>query len=336
MMRSLLLTLALTSGLAAAAAPDYLTRFEQAWRLVDEFYWDVNHRGVDWRAVGERYRPQVAAAASWDEVYRLLDRMYGELGDDHSRVLAPDEARAALRGALCLPLPFPVERPQPPAPGPAAPAPEGDGPGSEVPDAPGGGARVGWDPFSYRRLEDGIAYLRVPQLVEPDVARRLAEAVRGLESEGVQGYVLDLRDNPGGLAYVMAEVAGVFMRGLPWRIVTRTKGVTPQPTLPFWGRPLTDKPLVVLINRNVNSAAEGLAGALKRAGRARLVGETTAGNTEVVLPYCFPDGGVAMLASGVLAPVGAPTWEGRGVEPDVAVADEGAQLEAAVRLLRAR
>ena len=335
MMRSLLLALVLASGLAAAAPPDYLTRFDQAWRLVDEYYWDVNHLGVDWRAVGERYRPRVAAAASWDEVYRLLDRMYGELGDDHSRVLAPDEARAALRGALCLPLPFPVERPRPPAPA-ATPAPADDGAGSGEPEAPAGEEEAGWDPFSYRRLEGGLAYLRVPQLVEPDVAGRLAEAVRGLESEGVSGYILDLRDNPGGLAYVMAEVAGVFMRGLPWRIVTRTKGVTPQPTLPFWGRPLTDKPLVVLINGNVNSAAEGLAGALKRAGRARLVGETTAGNTEVVLPYCFPDGGVAMLASGVLAPVGAPTWEGRGVEPDLVVAGEEAQLEAAVNLLRGR
>lgn len=335
-MRRTLATLLVLLGLALAANPDYLTRFEQAWRLVDEFYWDVNHLGVDWRAVGERYRPQVAEAGSWDEVYRLLDRMYGELGDDHSQVLAPEEARAALKGALCLPLPFPAERPKPALPDASEPAAEQEVAGSPSEDRPDGGEpEPAWEAFSYRELEGGVAYLRLPHLVEQGVADTLAETVRALEAKGEKGYVLDLRDNPGGLAYVMAEVAGVFMRGLPWRIVTRTKGVTPQPTLPFWGRPLTDKPLVVLINGNVHSAAEGLAGALKRAGRARLVGETTAGNTEVVLPYCFPDGGVAMLASGVLAPIGAPTWEGRGVEPDVVVEDGEAQLERALELLGA-
>jgi len=134
----------------------------------------------------------------------------------------------------------------------------------------------------------------------------------------------------------MAEVAGVFMRGLPWRIVTRTKGVMPQPTIPFWGKPLTSKPLVVLIDGDVHSAAEGLAGALKQAKRATLVGERTAGNTEVVLPYCFPDGGVAMLASGVLAPFQGPTWEGRGVEPDIEVRGEDEQLRRALNLIEER
>jgi len=317
----------LPAALAANAA--FLERFEQAWKLVAEFYWDTGYGGVDWRAVGERYREKVARAGSWDEVYRLLDEMYAELGDDHSQVLAPAEARAALGGAACLPLPFPTPPPEAPA------SPDENGAGEEA-DAAGEDAELPGpyeEAFSYRLYGD-VAYLRLANLVDETVPAELAEAVRELEQRGVRGYVLDLRDNPGGLALVMAEVAGVFMRGLPWRIVTRTKGVTPQPTLPFWGRPESEKPLVVLINGNVHSAAEGLAGALKRAGRARLVGVTTAGNTEVVLPYCFPDGGVAMLASGVLAPIGAPTWEGRGVEPDVEVRGEAEQLARAIEILR--
>ncbi len=329
-MRRAVWLLLLLAGLAWAGSSDYLARFEQVWRLVDEYYWDPQHGGVDWDAVGERYRALVARASDWDDVYRLLDRMYGELGDDHSSVLSPEEARAALRGSLCLSLPFPAPRPHPNAREDAAA--DGAGSPSDVDADSAGGEPSVWEDFRYEVLEGGIAYLRLPQLVDPAVAEALAAAVRELESEEVRAYVLDLRDNPGGLAYVMAQVAGVFMRGLPWRIVTRTKGVMPQPTLPFWGRPLTEKPLVVLINGNVHSAAEGLAGALKRADRARLVGEVTAGNTEVVLPYCLPDGGVAMLASGVLAPVGAPTWEGRGVEPDVVAPDD--PLKAALELLQ--
>jgi len=102
------LAVALFSVHVSAANSAYLNRFDQAWRLVKDFYYDLNYRGVDWDEVGERYHGLVAAASSWREVYELLDEMYSELGDDHSRVLSPPEARRALRGGLCYPLPFPV------------------------------------------------------------------------------------------------------------------------------------------------------------------------------------------------------------------------------------
>ncbi|WP_457631616.1 S41 family peptidase [Oceanithermus sp.] len=313
--------LMLLAVLSFAASDAYLRRFDQAWRLVKEFYYDLDYRGVDWDAVGRAYRQKVAAAASWREVYELLDEMYAELGDDHSRVIPPPEARQALRGALCYPLPFP--------------APPEDLSAEEEEwnsEAGGDDADYDWGSFEYA-LKGNVGYLKLPNLVDDGMAGDLESAVRSLEEQGVSGYVLDLRGNPGGMALTMARVAGVFMRGVPWRIVTRTKGVIPQPTIPFWGAPLTKKPLVVLIDGGVNSAAEGLAGALKQSGRATLVGERTAGNTEVLLPYCFPDGGVAMLASGVLAPFKGPTWEGRGVEPDIPVAGKDLQLERAIRLI---
>ena len=312
-------------GLAAFAGNDaYLNRFEQAWRLVKDFYYDLDYRGVDWNEVGERYHGLVATASSWGEVYELLDEMYGELGDEHSRVLSPPEARAALRGALCYPLPFPVE-PEDLTKEEAEWQQEGDVEDEDY----------DWGSFEYT-LKGNVGYLRLPNLIDEAIVGDVEDAVRGFEKEGVSGYILDLRGNPGGLALTMAGVAGVFMRGVPWRIVTRTKGVMPQPTIPFWGKPLTSKPLVVLIDGGVNSAAEGLAGALKQAGRATLVGERTAGNTEVILPYCFPDGGVAMLASGVLAPFKGPTWEGRGVEPDIEVGGKDEQLKRALDIINGR
>ncbi|WP_457638131.1 S41 family peptidase [Oceanithermus sp.] len=306
-------------GVFAAPTSAYLNRFDQAWLLVKEYYYDLSYRGVDWDKVGEKYHELIAAVTSWKEVYELLDEMYGELGDDHSRVLSPPEARQALRGSMCYPLPFPVE-------------PE------DTSDEEREWRQLAtttedydWGSFEYT-IKGKVGYLRVPNLVDEEVAGDVEDAVRSLEKQGVVGYVLDLRGNPGGLALTMAEVAGIFMRGLPWRIVTRTKGVMPQPTIPFWGKPVTSKPLVVLIDGGVNSAAEGLAGALKDAGRATLVGEPTAGNTEVILPYCFPDGGVAFLASGVLAPIKGPTWEGRGVKPDVWVSGKEEQLERALQI----
>ena len=323
-MKRLLIGMLVLMAVGAYAANDaYLHRFEQAWRLVKDYYYDLDYRGVNWNEVGERYRRLVAAASSWKEVYELLDDMYAELGDDHSRIISPPEAQQALRGALCYSLPFPV--------------PEEDTSEEEAEwqkeVASEESSDYEWDSFKYN-LKDNIGYLRLPNLIDEAIAEDVKKAVKDFDKQGVKGYILDLRGNPGGLALTMAEVAGVFMRGLPWRIVTRTKGVMPQPTIPFWGKPLTEKPLIVLIDKGVNSAAEGLAGALKQAGRATLIGERTAGNTEVIIPYCFPDGGVAMLASGVLAPFNGPTWEGRGVEPDIKINNEKTQLKKALELIK--
>jgi carboxyl-terminal processing protease len=182
------------------------------------------------------------------------------------------------------------------------------------------------------RFTDGVVIVRLNNLVDAVGPSALQEAIRRYEARA-RGYVLDLRGNPGGLALRMAEVAGIFMRGVPWRIVSRGLGGIPLPTTPFLGRPQTQKPLVVLIDGNVHSAAEGLAGALKNAGRAYLIGTRSAGNTEALTPYCFPDGGVALVAGGVLAPFSGPTWEGRGVEPDLVEENPDKQLEAALRYI---
>lgn len=293
-------------GGSLAASPEQVERFEQAYRLVDEYYWDISRSQSDWQEVGEKYRSTLADINTWAELYAMLDRMYGELGDAHSTVLAPEQARALIGEGLCFPLPFseawsgllgqvePTERPQFEA-----------------------------------KLQDQILYLRIPDLIQSQKLRQLRQDFERLEPQADLGIILDLRGNPGGLTLHMAEVAGWFTRGALWRIVTRSYGVLPQTTMPLWGAPLTNKPLAILIDQNVNSAAEGLAGALQQTGRAYLIGANTAGNTEAVLPYCFPDGAVALVAAGVLAPLSGPTWEGRGVAPDQTAAGTEQGLELA-------
>jgi carboxyl-terminal processing protease len=309
--------------------------------LVEDYYWDKSYHGVDWVAVGERYRARLPEVRNWRELDRLLEEMYGELRDDHSAYLSPDEASLFLSGAQCLSLPYPEawERPSGRDKDGSSPAPEGasergdpaPAPLSEEPQETGFAA-------PQVSLHGGAVIVRLSNLIDPEAFSMLAWAIRQYEAKSfrkgsVKGYILDLRGNPGGLALRMAEVAGLFFRGIPWRIVSRNLGTVPQPTQPAFGRANTQKPLVVLIDGRVNSAAEGLAGALKDAGRAFVIGERTAGNTEILIPYCFPDGAIAMVASGVLAPFRGATWEGRGVEPDLPVQGAEAQLEAALRYL---
>lgn len=297
------LFLLLSSSLAAN--PEQVERFEQAYRLVNDYYWDHSRSQSDWQAIGDKYRSTLADINTWAELYAMLDQMYGELGDAHSTVLAPEQAHSLLGEGLCFPLPF-----------------------SEAWSGVLSQAELAQQAKFEAKLQDQILYLRIPDLIQSQQLGQLRHDFERLEPQAKLGIILDLRGNPGGLTLHMAEVAGWFTRGALWRIVTRSYGVLPQTTIPLWGPPLTQKPLVVLIDRNVNSAAEGLAGALKQAGRAYLIGEKTAGNTEAVLPYCFPDGAVALVAAGVLAPLSGATWEGRGVAPDQtgATANQGLEL----------
>jgi len=280
---------------------DYGARFDTAWRLVAERYWDESYGGADWEAVRRKYEPKALQARNDRAFYRVLSDMYGELGDNHSVFVPPSrvaEIRSGYGDLPCLGVFF--------------------GPPRE---------RVGSVSF---RLMDGVGYLRVPDLATIGVSSSLRQAVRTLERRGATGLILDLRGNPGGRLVEMMGAAGVFTRGFLWRTVTRWTLPLPYPAL---GGAETELPLAVLIDGEVNSAAEGLAGALQSTGRATVFGARSAGNVEAVLPFCLRDGSQAWIATGVLAPLRGPTWEGRGVVPDVQTSSEGA-LEAALEFLR--
>jgi carboxyl-terminal processing protease len=81
---------------AGAARLDEATRaaaFDYVWRTIDERYYDPKMNGVDWKAVGERWKPQVLGAPDDDAFWDRLDRMTGELRDSHTRVESPQRAR---------------------------------------------------------------------------------------------------------------------------------------------------------------------------------------------------------------------------------------------------
>jgi carboxyl-terminal processing protease len=84
-----------TPGAGRGSAPDVLSRqdrveiFEQVWKTIDEQYYDPKFHGVDWRAVGERYRPQAESAQSDAEFYGVFELMLSELRDGHTVFIQP-------------------------------------------------------------------------------------------------------------------------------------------------------------------------------------------------------------------------------------------------------
>ena len=67
----------------------YGARFDVAWQLVAERYWDTSYGGNDWAALKREYRPEAVAAKNDRAFYRVLERLYDELGDQHSVFVPP-------------------------------------------------------------------------------------------------------------------------------------------------------------------------------------------------------------------------------------------------------
>lgn len=286
---------------------DLGARFESAWGLVAERYWDLDGLAVDWDEVGERYRARLPDLDGPDELYALLEEMYEEIGDNHSVYVPPARVAEIRESYGDLPCVAVFDSSAWLSPGVSI------GVRAQAP----GLATDSLGPVEYGLASEGdldIGYVRLADLASDGVAAGLRGAVQRLAGSGADAFVLDLRGNPGGRLVTMMQAAGVFTRGFLWRAVMSWTFPLPYPAI---GDPVTDRPLAVLIDGGVNSAAEGLAGALQANDRAVLIGETTAGNVEAVLPFCLRDGSQAWIATGVLAPLLGATWEGRGVVPDV-------------------
>ena len=178
------------------------------------------------------------------------------------------------------------------------------------------------------RMEGEFAYLRVSTFNE-NTGRELGETIARLrrENPGVKGYVLDLRNNGGGLLDAAIAVSDAFLeRG---EIVSQ-RGRKPEQIQHYFSRPgdLTGgAPVVVLINYGSASASEIVAGALKDHERATIVGLTSfgKGSVQTVIPLRGgADGALSITTARYFTPSGASIQK-IGIEPDLEVARSAAE-----------
>jgi carboxyl-terminal processing protease len=132
-----------------------------------------------------------------------------------------------------------------------------------------------------------IGYLRLSQF-NANAASELASAINNLEKQGAAAYILDLRNNPGGLLQAGIEIARLWLDSGTIVYTVNRQGI--QGTFEAFGPALTKDPLVVLVNQGTASASEILAGALQDNGRAILVGETTFGKGLIQSLFELSDG----------------------------------------------
>lgn len=132
-----------------------------------------------------------------------------------------------------------------------------------------------------------VGYIRLGQF-NGNATAEVAAAINKLEEQGAQAYILDLRNNPGGLLQAGIEIARLWLDS-----GTIVYTVNRQGTLGSFEatrEALTDDPLVVLIDRGTASASEILAGALQDNQRAVLLGERSFGKGLIQSLFDLADG----------------------------------------------
>ncbi|MGK7947487.1 MAG: carboxyl-terminal processing protease CtpA [Xenococcaceae cyanobacterium] len=164
-----------------------------------------------------------------------------------------------------------------------------------------------------------IGYLRLNQF-SANATQEIAHALVDLDKEGAEAYILDLRNNPGGLLQAGVEIARLWLdEGTIVYTVNRQGTLGSFDSL---GGALTDKPLIVLVNQGTASASEILAGALQDNGRALLVGETTFGKGLIQSLFELPDGaGLAVTVAKYETPSHKDINK-LGIQPDRLVSQE--------------
>lgn len=180
-------------------------------------------------------------------------------------------------------------------------------------------ARIEIHPVRYSVQESPagpIGFIRLNQF-SANADDEMEEAIEALEGQGVQGYILDLRSNPGGLLDASISIARMWLdEGLIVSTVNR-QGVSDAQSAN--GTALTDLPLVVLVDGGSASASEILSGALQDNERAVLVGTQTFGKGLVQSVRGLGDGsGIAITVAKYLTPDGRDINQ-EGIAPNIVI-----------------
>ena len=170
---------------------------------------------------------------------------------------------------------------------------------------------------AWELLPDGIGYVKVSIFGER-TGGELVDAIDELRDLGVTQYIVDLRDNGGGLLPAAIDVASQFLSdGV---VMYERKSDGEEKPFPVKGRGTAlDEPLVVLVNGATASASEIVAGALQDYDRGILVGTTTFGKASVQLVFELSDGSSLHVTNARWLTPSRYEIEGAGLRPDIEV-----------------
>jgi carboxyl-terminal processing protease len=175
-------------------------------------------------------------------------------------------------------------------------------------------------------LDNNLGYIQVEQFYE-NTDEEFEEKFDELLAEGVDGVIIDLRDNPGGLLDSVVNMCDYIMgEGTIVTVKDRDDNVIQEYTSSADSE--VDIPMVVLVNGNSASASEIFTGAMKDTGKAEIVGTTTYGKGIVQSVIPLSDGSAIKLTiAKYFTPAGNDIHK-TGIEPDYVVELKDGRLNA--------
>ncbi len=160
-----------------------------------------------------------------------------------------------------------------------------------------------------------IGYIFIPSFFDEALPEQIENALN--EFGSLDGLILDVRLNGGGISSVTYPILEYFVEGKIGEFVSRSDSRS----LAIEPNPIQNSqtvPLVVMVSEDTVSFGEIFAGVLKDSGRAKVVGETSLGNVEVLHGYNFEDGSQLWIASEKFDSAFSDSdWEETGIIPDV-------------------
>jgi len=188
-------------------------------------------------------------------------------------------------------------------------------------------------PFDTTEIPSDIQYIRLSSFISKNAAAEIESILAN--SSGMRGFIIDLRSNPGGLLTNAIYISDMLLRG--GTIVSTVDRDSYKSTTKARMQQITDKPIVILINKGSASASEILSGAMKDNHRATIVGEQSFGKGLVQEINKLPDeAGMNITIQRYLTPSGADIHK-KGITPDVVVelTQENAEAKDDVQLKKA-
>ncbi|MCL2592351.1 MAG: S41 family peptidase [Defluviitaleaceae bacterium] len=197
---------------------------------------------------------------------------------------------------------------------------------------------------THRVMEDNIGYIFLRGFDRVTLVQ-FENALNELVAEGVEGLIIDVRNNPGGLLDVVANIADLI---LPEGIIVYTETRDGSREIFHSRGNYVNLPLVVLVNEHSASASEVLAGAVRDHERGTIVGNQTFGKGSVQRPFELSDNSAIKLTISRYYTPNGISIHGEGITPDYIVSlderlmfriqaislEEDTQLQKAVEVLR--
>ncbi|MDP3980142.1 MAG: S41 family peptidase [Chlamydiota bacterium] len=167
-------------------------------------------------------------------------------------------------------------------------------------------------------LEGNVGYVRMSEFQERS-ADDLVKAIQKLEKEGMEYFILDLRNNPGGLLQIAVDVSDLLLPKGSEIVSTRARKRSQNVTYKAKEDMITEVPLIIMVNAGSASASEIVAGAIQDLQRGIVLGKKSFGKGSVQSVIPLKDGSALKITTAKYFTPNGTSIQGKGIEPDIIV-----------------